>query len=149
VSFVPLAARIGILQLKSKRPYGKGSRSLDEFPTALTTKSLRGQGGGGRRLAWPATSVESVRSLVGNHPQAAWIGLAINAKFVEWSALTRPSPVAGHAVDRLVPVTNQSTDCSSRLAIKPRAPFPPCLCISQVSSLVSEFFLIAVMFFFF
>ena len=73
-SFVLVVGRIDILRWTS-RPLlqGKGNRSPNEVPAGTNPRS---RGSGGRLSASRVTSVASVRSPVGNHPQTAWIGLA-------------------------------------------------------------------------
>ena len=71
------APRTDILQWKSScLLHGRGNRASIGIPAAPITTSPRSRGSDERRLAWRATSAESVRSPVGNHPKAARIGLA-------------------------------------------------------------------------
>ena len=76
VSFVAAAARIDTLQWKQPLRHVKGSRLQNAFPAAPAMMSLRNRGNGGKLLALPATSVESVRSLVGSRLRIARIGPA-------------------------------------------------------------------------
>ena len=77
--FALVAERIDIHQWKSKPLFqGKGSLLPNVDPTAT---SLRRRRNGGRQLVLRVASVEGVRSPVGNHFQAAWIGPASEILF--------------------------------------------------------------------
>ena len=135
-----LVSRTDILRWKPRHLLrGKGNLFPKGFPTARTMMSLRSPRSGGKRSAWRATSVDSVKLLVGNRPKAAWIGHAsepfrlsstslhfaplfwfrdsdsslpflVNVRVVEWSAYIHQSPTAGSVAVR-VPLPNTPIKC--------------------------------------
>jgi hypothetical protein len=72
-SFVPVRARIAILQQKSSPIHEKESRLPNGFLAAPTTKSRGSRGSNVRQSASRATSAASVRLPIGSYPQIARI----------------------------------------------------------------------------